>query len=1168
MNIEAVISKFNKLIIIQISQIFSIIKRALFIFLICIISLGVNFIIYKILKDNALPYITTYVTNQTGADITYLNGEIHLNSIFPPEITIIYSGLTIMGANDLLGKDTLFFCKDASIQFDIIDLILSNEIRDICINNAYIRAKEFDAGSNYDLGEKDVNKNATNFYVSNIHACNLLVEYRTKQSESYSVIILDGKASLSLQNNICFLRVFNANADNICINNDSFRFNPGKQIRFVETNMELRYFFNDSCISEEITIQRTKLHSNNSNVDVSAKVQLCNNTYFSEIWIKGNKLSASMVLRQINPYLNDSIRQMLNDYQVDGLLHLNATIHAEDAEIASASVNFSLNNGKFLYKPKKINLSNIILQGNYTYPDHRATIDTYSFFYGNSSFRGDCILPDIRGNDIVFNIHEANVDLGILKELYPDSIELISGRVLIQDVHYEGNLQTFSDYDKLLAFAKEVKGNVFIYDVCFKHKMQPITLTNLNANFQIRSNEINFKSIQACVEGNRFEFIGTVKNPVTYFSQKETVLINGNFYAANIRLQHKETDEFNLTEQNDNFLHFLPERIICQIGFKIDSVQINDSIVLCNIGGKITHMKGLLFSDSIGFFNNGLFTHFDQINITGNADSTLLNGIVSVKESLIPLHQYIEIPDTLVKRTDCELIRKSNYAKLALSGCISFEDISWTDAFSLISNVTSKNVSKEFLQTCKKIFIEIPLLSEHSEYTLLVYDSSKEMTLISTAGGFQMKNILFNNNNLSIDSIILLSNDINANINQLGIGLEDDSLNCKMQFGLKDVSTQNCLNMLLGDDMILKGPLSNTGIINSSVYINKIPLNKLLSLEIGNEDINEITVDGIIKDTTSNIFSIIYDSLNYDIPFGNVIIHTKITGSNINLLDSNINIYGSKCVIHFELGSEHTKDGSNIYLSNVISTIKDIDLNTLAQQLIYPNIYWLNSLTGHIKLFDFNAQRTRSCINPKDSSLNESLNVLMKIDLDTVKMIIDNNEKEQANIPFYSKFLYVFRQISEMLDTDTLIISPFQLSVNSCGPITKDSSESIQTSINIPDILLYVNGHPFTILAVQENNTMEINIALNKPMLKEARKYWKFDKDTYNDFDRFSNSHSEKAMLKIIIPESGDPHITYGVKFAMGEVCIRAGAKIIEPAKEIIKMVETAFRKFAALFKK
>jgi hypothetical protein len=145
------------------------------------------------------------------------------------------------------------------------------------------------------------------------------------------------------------------------------------------------------------------------------------------------------------------------------------------------------------------------------------------------SIKGNLEITNFKNPLLQFDV-DASADLAVLsKFIKPDTLEKISGDLIIKNMVFTGKANDISTYVS--------SGNINLNNVSFKFKQKPVVFTNVQGVLAFSKNNLKVNSLGGNAAASDFSFTGNLDNFFGYFFAKNQKLnIDAALQSANLDL--------------------------------------------------------------------------------------------------------------------------------------------------------------------------------------------------------------------------------------------------------------------------------------------------------------------------------------------------------------------------------------------------------------------------------------------------------------------------------------------------------------------------------------------------------------------------------------------------------------------------------------------------------
>tara|TARA_A100001234_G_scaffold152300_1_gene134144 strand:- start:1814 stop:4294 length:2481 start_codon:yes stop_codon:yes gene_type:complete len=539
-----------------------IIIYSLIIISICI--LFINFFLKNTYKDDIGQTLKNKINSTTNLKTNYKNISLSIWEHFP-YISINIDELLLFDSIQNTKNDTVIYSTKASVNFNIIDLLVKKNI----IQQIYL-----------DEGIINLNKNKHQF-LNQKHK----VEYPQKNSNIKELLLinikfkfLDDKSKSNINCNI--------NECLIDINEDIYDL-KGKIFSKKVQIGKINYL-------EDITSSlNLKLKLNNNQISIVTGSHILIEEVLAEITgVIGRKrllnLSVATEKQQIKHiirYMPKKFRALTKSFLAEGLIDCKGEIiRKSDDKNPSFAMNFNINNGVFELKEKPIKFTNISTSGKITNGNLK-NFQTSEIEFSN--FSTNLANGKIFGNFKVNNLNKlfltgdfnSSLEANDINNYFQNSPFLnLKGKINASS-KYKGNIsfdKKFSEYFLLAEHTSKLEIN----NMNFNYLNSPIDYSIDFAEITMNNENIIVDSSSLEIENSMLNYKGHIKNLVAYFTEKsETINLFGEIKSDKI-IYSPSQEANNRSVEN----HLIPKWITFDFDVKLKKLIYNDFYVTDLIG--------------------------------------------------------------------------------------------------------------------------------------------------------------------------------------------------------------------------------------------------------------------------------------------------------------------------------------------------------------------------------------------------------------------------------------------------------------------------------------------------------------------------------------------------------------------------------------------------------
>ena len=553
-----------------------IIIYSLIIISICI--LFINFFLNNTYKDDIGQTLKNKINSTTSLKTNYKNISLSIWEHFP-YISINIDELLLFDSIQNTKNDTVIYSTKASVNFNIIDLLVKkNIIQQIYLDEGIINLNK---NQHQFLNQKykvdDPQKN------SNIKEL-LLINIKFK--------FLDDKSKSNINCNI--------NECVIDINEDIYDL-KGKIFSKKVQIGKINYL-------EDITSSlNLKLKFNNNQISIVTGSHILIEEVLAEIsGVIGRKrllnLSVATEKQQIKHiirYMPKKFRALTKSFLAEGLIDCKGEIiRKSDDKNPSFAMNFNINNGVFELKEKPIKFTNISTSGKITNGNLK-NFQTSEIEFSN--FSTNLANGKIFGNFKVNNLNKlfltgdfnSSLEATDINNYFQNSPFLnLKGKINARS-KYKGNIsfdKKFSDYFLLAEHTSKLEIN----NMNFNYLNSPIDYSIDFAEITMNNENIIVDSSFLEIENSMLNYKGHIKNLVAYFTEKsETINLFGEIKSDKI-IYSPSQEANNRSAEN----HLIPKWITFDFDVKLKKLIYNDFYVT-DLNGKLRLQNRMISGENI-----------------------------------------------------------------------------------------------------------------------------------------------------------------------------------------------------------------------------------------------------------------------------------------------------------------------------------------------------------------------------------------------------------------------------------------------------------------------------------------------------------------------------------------------------------------------------------------
>ena len=553
-----------------------IIIYSLIIISICI--LFINFFLNNTYKDDIGQTLKNKINSTTKLKTNYKNISLSIWEHFP-YISINIDELLLFDSIQNTQNDTVIYSTKASVNFNIIDLLVKKNI----IQQIYL-----------DEGIINLNKNKHQFLNQKYK-----VEDPQKNSNIKELLLinikfkfLDDKSKSNINCNI--------NECLIDINEDIYDL-KGKIFSKKVQIGKINYL-------EDITSSlNLKLKLNNNQISIVTGSHILIEEVLAEIsGVIGRKrllnLSVATEKQQIKHiirYMPKKFRALTKSFLAEGLIDCKGEIiRKSDDKNPSFAMNFNINNGVFELKEKPIKFTNISTSGKITNGNLK-NFQTSEIEFSN--FSTNLANGKIFGNFKVNNLNKlfltgdfnSSLEANDINNYFQNSPFLnLKGKINASS-KYKGNIsfdKKFSEYFLLAEHTSKLEIN----NMNFNYLNSPIDYSIDFAEITMNNENIIVDSSSLEIENSMLNYKGHIKNLVAYFTEKsETINLFGEIKSDKI-IYSPSQEANNKSVEN----HLIPKWITFDFDLKLKKLIYNDFYVT-DLMGKLRLQNRMISGENI-----------------------------------------------------------------------------------------------------------------------------------------------------------------------------------------------------------------------------------------------------------------------------------------------------------------------------------------------------------------------------------------------------------------------------------------------------------------------------------------------------------------------------------------------------------------------------------------
>ena len=543
-------------------KIIHIIIYSLIIISICIFF--INFFLTKAYKDDIGQALKNKINTTTNLKTNYKNISLSIWEHFP-YISINLNDLLLSDSIQNIKNDTVIYSAKASVNFNIIDLVVKKNI----IQQIYLED-----------GIINLNKNQHQFLNQKYK-----IEDPQKNSNIKELLIINMKFKFLDDNSKSNINC-NINECLIDINKDVY-------------DLKGKIFSNKVLIGkinylEDInSTLNLKLKFNNNQIFIITGSHILIEEVLAEIsGIIGSKRLLNLTvatekqqIKHIIRYMPKKFRALTKSFLAEGLIDCKGEIiRKSDDKNPSFAMNFNINNGVFELKEKPIKFTNISTSGKITngnlknFQTSEIEFSNFSTNLANGNIFGNFKLNNLNKLFLTGNFN-SSLEANDINNYFQNSSFLnLKGKINASS-NYKGNIsfdKKFLDYFLLAEHTSDLE----IKNLNFNYLNSPTDYNIDFAEITMNNNDIVVDSSFLEIENNILNYDGHIKNLVAYFTKKsETINLFGEIKSDKIIYSPSEVTN-NRSVEN----HLIPKWISFDFDLKLKKLIYKDFYVTDLVG--------------------------------------------------------------------------------------------------------------------------------------------------------------------------------------------------------------------------------------------------------------------------------------------------------------------------------------------------------------------------------------------------------------------------------------------------------------------------------------------------------------------------------------------------------------------------------------------------------
>ena len=453
------------------------------------------------------------------------NIDLTIISTFP-NASVNFKKITCLEATKKKKRDTLFFAEKIALQFNVMNLINEKySINKIVFSEVDLRLKVDEHGeNNYAIWNNtdtvSSKASSVDFSLEDVELENIKMAFINKKEKTK--ILLDVKDAFlkgdfkEVNYNLkskgkLFLKIFTY-----------------KQINYAK-NKNIAYSFEMAVNSELYAFKKSEFKINDVLVELSGDLQEKNKILISNLNFSGKNLDLTTALS----LLPQSQQERIKEYEGNGKFHLSGKLSGplNSDELPLIESEFGITDAELTYKPNKMTVSNITLNGNYTNKNGYDELELKSIkaVLNNNKLNGDFRMINF-DDPYIDSRFSLFANLSEVLAFYPiDTLENLNGTIDLS-AQVKGKLALLRQ--DLTDASNYSKGNARFKDVTLKFKNDKNTWEFPFASIQFSGKDLETDSIKLVLGKNDFNLKGTLTNFIPWlFKNSEPISINATSFS-------------------------------------------------------------------------------------------------------------------------------------------------------------------------------------------------------------------------------------------------------------------------------------------------------------------------------------------------------------------------------------------------------------------------------------------------------------------------------------------------------------------------------------------------------------------------------------------------------------------------------------------------------------
>ncbi len=540
--------------------------------------LFINFFLTKTYKDDIGQALKNKINTTTNLKTNYKNISLSIWEHFP-YISINLNDLLLSDSIQNTKNDTVIYSAKASVNFNIIDLLVKKNI----IQQIYLEE-----------GIINLNKNQHQFLNQKNKA-----ENQQKNSNIKEILIINMKFKFLDDNTKSNINC-NINECLIDINQDIYDL-KGKILSNKVLIGKINYL---EDINSTLNL---KLKFNNNQILIVTGSHILIEEVLAEIsGIIGSKRLLNLTfatekqqIKHIIRYMPKKFRALTKSFLAEGLIDCKGEIiRKTDYKNPSIIMDFNIKNGVFELKEKPIKFTNISTNGKITngslknFQTSEIEFSNFSTNLANGNIFGNFKINNLNKLFLTGNFN-SSLEANDINNYFQNSPFINLNGKINASSKYKGNIsfnKKFSNYFLLAEHSSDLE----IKNLNFNYLNSPTDYSIDFAEITINNEDIVIDSSFLEIENNIFNYDGHIKNLVAYFSKKsETINLFGEIKSDNI-IYNPSQETNNISIEN----HLIPKWITFDFDLELKKLIYKDFYVT-DLTGKLSLQNRMISGKNI-----------------------------------------------------------------------------------------------------------------------------------------------------------------------------------------------------------------------------------------------------------------------------------------------------------------------------------------------------------------------------------------------------------------------------------------------------------------------------------------------------------------------------------------------------------------------------------------